>query len=281
VFRLYDSRRRLAAQVRPAASGLLRLATWAPRLDRPAQLGELRACLVSDLIRRNAERHQLTVVSCQNITGTGEQAERLDAFLADCAALNVAPPDHPHSPDTAGSAMPPDPPGMVSDILIGGADLGFPQREQATASHLVRTGQVLFDGRELTGNAVRLGALADRGLDPLAFRLACLERHYRQRLDLTWQALTAADLMLRRWRDRVAGWAAWPSRPMCAGYSADIAAAFDADLDTPAAVRALRALERDEQIPPGSKFETFAHTDQVLALDLASQVGRPRAPSPS
>ena len=34
-------------------------------------------------------------------------------------------------------------------------------------------------------------------------------------------------------------------------------AAFDDDLDTPAALRALRALERDTAIPPGAKFETF------------------------
>jgi cysteinyl-tRNA synthetase len=61
---------------------------------------------------------------------------------------------------------------------------------------------------------------------------------------------------------------------MCAEVTGQIAAAFDDDLDTPAALRALHSLEQDRQIPPGSKFETFAHTDQLLGLDLAREVGR-------
>jgi len=96
-------------------------------------------------------------------------------------------------------------------------------------------------------------------------------------LNLTWDTLAAADRTLRRWRERVAEWATWPSKPMCAQYTADIAAAMDDDLDTPTALRTLRALERDGQIPPGSKFETFAHADQLLALDLARDIGRPKA----
>ena len=59
-----------------------------------------------------------------------------------------------------------------------------------------------------------------------------------------------------------------------------VAAAFDDDLDTPAALRALRALEKDPEIPPGSKFESFAHADQLLGLDLARDVGRAPAPAP-
>jgi cysteinyl-tRNA synthetase len=58
--------------------------------------------------------------------------------------------------------------------------------------------------------------------------------------------------------------------------TAQVAAAFDGDLDTPAALRALRGLEQDPQIPPGSKFESFLHADQLLALDLPREIGRPR-----
>jgi cysteinyl-tRNA synthetase len=260
MFWLYDSRLRLAVQVHPAAGGVLRLATSGPAPDRPAHVGDLRACLAADLIRRNAERHQLTVLSWQHGTDGGRPAATgyQDAFRADCAALNIVLPD---------TAPPPRRPGAAIRVRAGRADCW------------VQAGPVLFDGRETSGpagNAVLLGDLADRGLNPLALRLAFLQQPYRQRLDLTWPLLKAADLALRRWRERVAEWADSPSRPMCAGYAADISDAFDDDLDTPAAVRSLRALQRDTQIPPGSKFETFAHTDQVLALDLASQVGQPR-----
>ncbi len=43
---------------------------------------------------------------------------------------------------------------------------------------------------------------------------------------------------------------------------------------------ALRSLEKDPEIPPGSKFETFVHADQVLGLDLAADIGRDAAPAP-
>ena len=67
---------------------------------------------------------------------------------------------------------------------------------------------------------------------------------------------------------------------MSAPYVSDITAGFDDDLDTPAALRGLRELEQDGAVAPGSKFETFAHVDRLLGLDLASDVGRPAAPRP-
>jgi hypothetical protein len=61
---------------------------------------------------------------------------------------------------------------------------------------------------------------------------------------------------------------------MCAQYAGDFLAALDDDLDTPAALRTLAALAADPVIPDGSKFETFAHLDRILGLDLAREVGR-------
>jgi cysteinyl-tRNA synthetase len=60
----------------------------------------------------------------------------------------------------------------------------------------------------------------------------------------------------------------------------EFTAAFDDDLDTPAALRVLRSLEKDSEIPPGSKFETFAYADHLLGLDLARDIGREPAPRP-
>jgi cysteinyl-tRNA synthetase len=127
---------------------------------------------------------------------------------------------------------------------------------------------------------VLLSALAERGLDPLALRLAFLEHRYRQQVNLTWDTLGAADRTLRRWRGLAAEWACSPSGPMRAEVTAQVSAAFDDDLDTPAALRALRGLEKDSGIPPGSKFESFANADQLLGLDLAREVGRTPARPP-
>jgi cysteinyl-tRNA synthetase len=122
--------------------------------------------------------------------------------------------------------------------------------------------------------AVEPGAPGTSGLAPLALRLAFLEHHYREPVHLSREALEAADRTVRHWRELVAGWAGSPSKPMCAQYTGDVLGAFDDDLDTPAALRTLRALAADSQIPPGSKFESFAYLDQLFGLDLASEVGR-------
>jgi cysteinyl-tRNA synthetase len=184
--------------------------------------------------------------------------------------------------------------GDIIDIHTGGIDLRFPHHEDERAQsnalaghevvqHLVHGEHVLFEGRKMaksTRNVMLLSDLARRGLDPLALRLAFLEHRYRQQLNLTWETLTAADATVRRWRELVADWANEPSKPMCAEYWARITSALDDDLDTPAALRTLRELARDPQIPPGSKFETFASADRVLGLDLVSLVGRPRPAAP-
>jgi cysteinyl-tRNA synthetase len=178
--------------------------------------------------------------------------------------------------------------GEFIDIHTGGMDLRFPHHENERAQsnsmtghevvrHWVHGEQLLFDGRTMAtsaGNVVLMSDLADRGLDPLALRLAFLEHRYRQQMNLTWDMLSDADQMLRRWRGLVAEWACSPSKPMCAEVTSQIAAAFDDDLDTPAALRALRTLEADPEIPPGAKFESFAHADQLLGLDLARDIGR-------
>ena len=112
------------------------------------------------------------------------------------------------------------------------------------------------------------------GADPLALRLALLQHPYRGGLRLGRDDLVAADTLLKHWRERVSHWALSPSRPMCAEYVADVLAALDADLDTPAALRSLAALAGDQEIPDGAKFEAFAYLDRFLGLDLARDVGR-------
>ncbi|MGW4639381.1 cysteine--tRNA ligase [Sphaerisporangium sp. NPDC004334] len=177
------------------------------------------------------------------------------------------------------------------DIHTGGKDLRFPhhedERAQSNASvghdvvkHWVHGEHLLFDGRKMaksTGNVVLLADVENAGLDPLAVRLAFLEHRYRQQMNLTWDTLHAADRTLRRWRQRVAEWAESPSRPIAAAYARRAQDAFDDDLDTSTALRALRELERDESVDPGSKFETFLHLDHVLGLDLPADIGKPPA----
>jgi cysteinyl-tRNA synthetase len=179
--------------------------------------------------------------------------------------------------------------GEVIDIHTGGIDLRFPHHEDERAQsgaavghevvrHWVHGEHLLFEGRKMaksTGNVVLVPDVAARGHDPLALRLSFLGSRYRTQINLTWDEIAAADRTLARWRDRVRAWAESPSKPMCAEYVDRFRAALDDDLDTPAALQVVRDVEKDAEIPEGSKFEMFAWFDQVLGLDLARDVGKP------
>jgi cysteinyl-tRNA synthetase len=249
VFRLHDARTGRAEQIDPGPGRLLRLYAFGPAAS-PAHPGDLRPILLADLIRRNAEhRHGVSVLTCL-------VTDHDDAFRTDATAMNLMPAEQ-----TVGAAQRS---GTAADLADPGEVI-----VDGRAPHHVLAGPVTFDGRH-----EGLGDLAERGFDPLALRLAFLSRRHGEPQDLAWDALAEADQALRRWRRLVAGWAESPSKPMCAEVTAEIAAAFDDDLDTPRALAALRSAEGDEQIPPGSKFETFAYTDQLLGLDLARDIGR-------
>jgi cysteinyl-tRNA synthetase len=270
VLRLFDIQARELADIAPSHGRQLRLYILGPSADRGLHFGDLRPYLVSDLIRRSAQRYRLTVVSCQDDPGSPGDAgtatepqtvRHSDAFRADCLAMNIHPPDY-----TAPAAD-----GVDVIIETDGAE-AIPA---PPAPHRLRSAPVIFEN----GTAPPLGAtivagLRRRGIDPLAVRLALLERPYREQATLSWPHLTAADQELRTLRGRMARWATHPSKPMSAQYVADISGAFDDDLNAPAALTALRKLADDGEIPDGSKFETVAHADQWLGLDLASEVGR-------
>lgn len=266
MFRLYDTRTGRAEEIDPGPGKLLRLYARGPAPHRPANLGELRSLLVADLIRRNAEhRHDLTVAAYLVIPDTGNGDDRPaddGAFAADAIALNIRPAEQVTGASAGTGALEP------GEIIIDAR----PAAGQAAMRNSVRTGPVTFEDSE----PVSVAGLADRGLDPLAARLALMSSRYAEPANLTWDVLGGADQDLRRWRELVAGWAESPSKPMCAEVTAQVAAAFDGDLDTPMALQALRALADDPQIPPGSKFESFVHADQLLALDLPREIGRPR-----
>src|SRR4051812_10800763 len=180
--------------------------------------------------------------------------------------------------------------GESIDVHTGGIDLRFPHHEDERAQSEAAVGHevvrrwvhgehLLAEGRKMaksTGNVVLVSDVEERGHDPLALRLFFLGGRYRQQMNLTEDALAAADKRLTRWRSRVAEWAESPSKPMCADYVERIYAALDDDLDTPAALVALGELEKEGTLPPGSKFETFVHVDRVLGLDLARDIGKPR-----
>ncbi|TKK85450.1 hypothetical protein FDA94_25245 [Herbidospora galbida] len=198
----------------------------------------------ADLIRRVLERSSVRVVACRSLDG-------------DLTPLNVRPAEH--VPDGMAGAL---------RLLGGRVDLYLSDTDEAVDDAAVR---------HRVRSAATLDGPVPDGLDPLSVRLALMEHHYRDETTLAPDALRDAGDTIRRWRRRVAEWAELPSSPIAADRAAALTEAFDDDLDTPRALRVLRELEDDREVPPGSKFETFLHADHILALDLSIDIGRPPA----
>ncbi len=107
-----------------------------------------------------------------------------------------------------------------------------------------------------------LQTLVDAGVHPLAYRLMCLQAHYRSELEFTWANLVAALVRLKRLVQTVER-----LRDRCAidmQASPALDEALSDDLNTP---RALIAL--DEMLA-AKRLDGLAAFDAVLGLDLAT-----------
>jgi hypothetical protein len=318
VLRLYDIRTGHAEVVRPGHAGELRVLAVTPGGGAGPDLGEARGWLLPDLISRYAERRGLAATVCE-ITGPagppvnsgpaagpgpagspGGEPGRASAAAAPGAArspevramLNVHPPARTApagepversaefvSPGWAGAT-----PGKVPPFDIGTGDAGWLAGHQFTRYLTAPPGAVTVAGRATGTDGTRAPSVAEvtaRGLDPLSARLVFLSRRYRDDLDLSWEGLFAAGKTLLRWRERVAEWALSPSAPIARRYADAISTAFEDDLDTPAALGELHALEGDADVPDGAKFETFAAMDRLFGLDLARDIGTVLTSRPS
>ena len=168
------------------------------------------------------------------------------------------------------------------EIHVGGIDLRFPHHEDERAQTNALAGKevvknwihgehLLFEGKKMaksSGNVILVSDLVERGLDPLALRLALLENRYRAQIDMTWQSLTAADATLWRWRSALASWGDGSDLK----FDEEIHAHFMNDLDTAKAILRLRAIEKDSTIGNQDKRAIFLYADQLLALDLDRKV---------
>jgi len=161
----------------------------------------------------------------------------------------------------------------VLDIHAGGVDLIFPHHEDEIAQSCAHTGKELFArywvhgeflnirGAKMSkryGNVTTPRDMREDGLDPGAIRLLVYQTHYRQKLDLTDEALAAAregsrrlgefDARLKKAdgrADRRTGgpadqWDSWS-----ASLEAAVTEALNDDLNAPKAMAALFDAVRD------------------------------------
>lgn len=225
--------------------------------DAPLEL--LRILVVADVLRRVIEDVQGGQVLLA-VLEPADVAPSLEAHLLQARE----PVGRGRTPED-GTALT----GGPADITVGSAAFSTAPLAAATFRRM-RVGAVTIPGEG--ASASRLSEIQLD--DPLALRLALLRIPYGEPAVLTRARLHRADETLHRWRLKVAAWADMPSAPAAREPLDAARAALSADLDTRSVLTGLHHVEIDHDIASGSKFETFAHLDRVLALDLCRLIGQ-------
>ena len=122
------------------------------------------------------------------------------------------------------------------------------------------------------GEFLTLQALVDRGFHPLAYRMMCLQAHYRSELEFSWENLAAASVRLKRLVQAVEGLRARAdgSKGSVDAYREQLDAAVSDDLNTARALPVLDAMLADKKAGPAERLAALADFDAVLGLDLAT-----------
>ena len=142
-----------------------------------------------------------------------------------------------------------------------------------------------------TGEFLRLQVLVERGFHPLAYRLMCLQAHYRSELEFSWEGLQAALVRLKRMVMGVSNLKARHAELGSASYLAtsesktlkqvqgdvapaisatlkDFATAVEDDLNTAVAITSLETLIGLKKVDAAQHLAAIAEMDAVLGLNL-------------
>ena len=120
-----------------------------------------------------------------------------------------------------------------------------------------------------SGEFLRLQLLIDRGYHPLAYRMMCLQAHYRSELEFSWEGLEAALVRLKR---LVMGVERLKAEAAGGPTHAPVVAFFDDaisdDLNTSVVLTALEAIFVMKKASAENKLVTITEVDSVLGLSL-------------
>ncbi len=179
------------------------------------------------------------------------------------------------------------------DIHCGGIDNAFPHHTNEIAQsesylghhwcnywvhvhHLNTT-----DGKmsKSKGEFLTVSLLEEKGYDPLAYRLFCLQSHYRKALVFSWENLDNAVVAYGKLVAKIAALNPGDGTPDQAAFDALKAAFIDAlgnDLNTSLALTCVYdTLKYDTN--DATKLAVIADYDKVLSLDLIAKADAKRA----
>jgi cysteinyl-tRNA synthetase len=143
-----------------------------------------------------------------------------------------------------------------------------------------------------SGEFLRVQLLIDKGFHPLAYRLMCLQAHYRSELEFSWEGLQAAFVRLKRMHKAIAvqKWKEFETtgEPIDAqswflpipsekrteadvtGALSEFEKAVDDDLNTPKCLPLVEEVLSDRTVSNKARWYLLATMDVVLGLELLS-----------
>ncbi len=183
--------------------------------------------------------------------------------------------------------------GEYMDIHCGGIDNAFPHHTNEIAQsesylghkwcsywfhvHHLNTDQGKMSKSK--GEFLTVSLLKEKGYDPLAYRLFCLQSHYRRGLLFSWENLdnarTAYEKLVSRVGALQAGEADAADSKAAEALRQSFRDALDNDLNTSLAVTALYDVLK-ARVADGTKYALLGELDQVLGLGLLEAAARKR-----
>jgi cysteinyl-tRNA synthetase len=123
-----------------------------------------------------------------------------------------------------------------------------------------------------SGDFLRLQVLIDKGFHPLAYRLMCLQAHYRSELEFSWENLAAAQTRLKRMVMAISGWnndtnVTGQTRVELEEARSVFVEAISDDLNTSVVLASLESLVAT-QAPSDMKLGLVAEISSILGLNL-------------
>ncbi len=177
------------------------------------------------------------------------------------------------------------------DIHCGGVDNAFPHHTNEIAqseaylghkwcnywmhvSHLNTTGGKMSKSK---GEFLTVSLLEEKGYDPLAYRLFCLQSHYRRNLVFSWENLDNAQGTYVKLIAKVAALKEEGEidEAALAAMTEKFRAALDNDLNTSLAVTAIYDVLKFKTTD-NTKLAALASFDTVLGLDLIKKAALKR-----
>lgn len=181
--------------------------------------------------------------------------------------------------------------GNFIDIHSGGVDHIPVHHENEIAQSKAATGEdfvkfwvhnefLLVDGKKMSKslkNFYTVENLKEKNIDPMAFRYLCLQTHYRQQMNFTWDALKSANVAYRKLREYIIEFKLKNEDMMLSEEKLNLNEEFNKnffdnisdDLQTPQAVAVMWNMLKSD-LPNHFKLEHLLKFDKILGLNLDS-----------